>query len=216
MLVGEVADRRRRGAKAVVRRKTAAFADAADEMPAPPMVFSGINERKIMKTTYYLWAAAVSLALVAGCATTPPVTVSQVGPNPNGLTINSEKGGLEVYSRLSQRSDDQNQGSTDPIWYQHTSYAIYNTDGSLVKNVQNAPWHYDKAPARVMLPPGDYLVKARSADYFWVRVPVVVKSGEVTRVHLDDLWSPPADAAKGAVVRMPNGRPIGWSDIAVR
>ena len=161
-----------------------------------------------MKTNLVLMGA-VLFALLTGCATTR-VALGPVGPNPDGTAVAATAGGLQVFSRLAAQSDDQNQGSTDPIWYQHTDYSIYDLQGKLVKRVGNTIGHYEEAPRLVNLPAGQYLVKAQAADFFWVQVPVTIKSGETTRVHLDDQWTLPAYASNPEVVRMPNGKPVGW------
>ena len=162
--------------------------------------------------TILKFIAVISMAVLAGCASTTPVAVAPVGPNPNGLPVNSDQGGLQVFSRLTSVSDDGNQGSKEPgpAWYQHTAYLIFGADGSLVRNVQNQRGHYDQDPTLVMLPPGEYRVKAESVDYFWVDVPVTVQRGKVTRLHLDGRWSPPAGTSSAEVIRMPNGRAVGW------
>jgi hypothetical protein len=84
-----------------------------------------------MKTIHFLIAAGV--ASLVGCASTP-VAVKPVGPDPLGDKSLTSQGRLQVFSRLSPRSDDQNQGSGDPVWYQHSRYAIYTQDGRLIES----------------------------------------------------------------------------------
>jgi len=165
-----------------------------------------------MKTTL-LTVSAGALALLVGCASAPvaSVTLAPVAPSPFAARSLSADGSLEVFSRLSRRSDDGNMGSTDPIWYQHTDYKVYDRDGRLRERVDNTVGHYDAAPTVVNLPPGEYRVQARSADYDWVNIPVTIKPGEITRVHLDGQWSPPGFAEKRQIVSLPDGRPVGWS-----
>ena len=153
------------------------------------------------------------VVLLAGCNTTP-VTTSPVGPNPSATQSGHARGGLQVFSRLAQHSDDGNQGSSDPgpLWYQHTAYEIFDLQGQMLKNAQNRPHHYDDAPELVRLPPGQYVVKAESADYFWVRVPVEIKKGKTTNVHLDGQWSPPAGTPAADIIKLPDGRPVGWKE----
>ena len=122
----------------------------------------------------------------------------------------ASKGELQVFSCLDEESDDQNQGSQDPVWYQHSDYSIYNLHGKLVKRVNNTTGHYEQAPRRVALPAGVYLVKTQASDYLWVDVPVTIKLGQTTRVHLDDDWKLPADVSKTELVSLPNGKPVGW------
>jgi len=123
----------------------------------------------------------------------------------------ASKGELQVFSCLDEESDDQNQGSQDPVWYQHSDYSIYNLHGKLVKRVNNTTGHYEQAPRRVALPAGRYIVKAQANDYLQVKLPVTIEPGRTTRVHLDDNWKLPAGTQKRELVYMPNGNPVGWS-----
>jgi len=149
------------------------------------------------------------VALLVGCSSTP-VAIAPIGPNPAGGERLASKGELEVFSNLTEQSDDQNQGSTDPVWYQHTDYGVYDLHGKLVERVSNAAGHYGRAPRRVALPAGQYLVRARAKDYLSVEVPVTIEGGRTTRVHLDDNWRPPADTPRRDLVNLPNGNPVGW------
>ncbi|HEV2436817.1 MAG TPA: hypothetical protein VG077_12525 [Verrucomicrobiae bacterium] len=79
-----------------------------------------------------------------------------------------------------------------------------------MKRVHNIVGHYAKAPRRVTLPVGRYLVEAQANDYFRVSLPVTIESGQTTRVHLDDHWKPPADTPKTELVWLPNGNAVGW------
>ena len=145
-----------------------------------------------------------------GCASRS-VTVQPVGPNPNGVQTASSMGFLQVLSRERTRSDDQNQaGDAEPVWHQHTNYRIYDQHGHLVKRVNNASGHYAESAEVVSLPPGKYVVRAPAKDYPWIQVMVKIEAGRTTRVHLDEKWVPPADAAQGEVVIMPDGNPVGW------
>jgi hypothetical protein len=157
-----------------------------------------------MKKSICVLMGAGMICLLAGCSTTP-VAVATIGPNPAGIRTTASKGGLEVYSRLAGRSEGDN-----PTWYQHSDYYLYNSRGRLIKHVENSVGYYASAPRVMTLPAGDYLVKARSADYLWVKVPVRIEQGRTTRVHLDDNWQLPANMANGELVRMPNGKPVGW------
>jgi hypothetical protein len=168
-----------------------------------------------MKSVFCILGAGLIAALV-GCATTPPVALAPVGPNPNGNESMAANGQLQVFSSLAQQSDNENQGSTDPVWYQHTDYRIFTLDGKLVRRVDNTIGHYERAPRLVSLPPGRYLVKAEAKDYYSVAVPVTIERGRTTRVHLDDKWTPPADAPKRGIVSTPAGNPVGWKAAAAQ
>jgi len=164
-----------------------------------------------MKTVFAILGVSL-LAMLSGCATPPRTSVATaaVGPNPIAPRNASSRGGLEVFSRLATRTDDQNQESTDEVWVQPTDYYLCDTGGRVMKHVSNAVGHYSSEPRTVSLPAGRYLIAAQASPNFWVKVPVTVKSGEITRVHLDGHWAPPAYADKSQVVALPDGRPIGW------
>jgi hypothetical protein len=149
------------------------------------------------------------LALLVGCSSTP-VALAPVGPYPAGNERIVSKGELQVFSNPAEQSANENQGSKDPVWYQHTDYNIYNLQGKLVKHVDNTNGHYEQAPRRVNLAPGRYIVKAQAKDYLQVEVPVTIERGRTTRVHLDDKWNLPADTSKRELVSLPNGNPVGW------
>jgi hypothetical protein len=161
-----------------------------------------------MKSIRLLLGAGL-ISMLVGCASTP-VAVAPVGPNPAGAKSLASQSGLQVFSSLAEQSDDQNQGDNDDAWYQHTDYYIYDLHHRLIKHVDNTIGHYEKAPRLVTLPPGKYLVKAQAKDYFWVNVPVTIKRGRTTRVHLDQDWQIPTYAAKTDVVSLPDGNPVGW------
>ena len=156
-----------------------------------------------MKNINLILGAAV-LTLMMGCASTP-VVLAPVGPNPVGVKSMDSQGDLQVFSGLVGRTEGEN-----PTWYQHTDYYIYDLHGKMVRHVDNTIGYYAKAPSRVALPAGRYLVKAKANDFLWVAVPVTIEHGRTTRVHLADNWQIPADAPKSELVSMPNGNPIGW------
>ncbi len=161
-----------------------------------------------MKSIWLLVGAGLVSVLV-GCASTP-VTVAPVGPNPLGGDNQASRGGLQVFSSLAEQSDNQNQGSRDDVWYQHTDYYVYDRQHRPVKHVDNDIGHYETTPRLITLPPGKYIVKAQAEDYSWVNVPVRIERGRTTRVHLDQKWQVPVYAAKTDLVSLPNGNPVGW------
>jgi len=156
-----------------------------------------------MKSINVLMGAGL-VSLLAGCASTP-VALAPVGPNPAGSRSMVPEGGLQVFSSLVGRSEGNN-----PAWYQHSDYYIYDMTGKLVKHVDNTIGYYEKAPRRVTLPTGRYFLKAQANDYLWVDVPVTIKPGQTTRVHLDDDWKLRANVSKAELVFLPNGKPVGW------
>ena len=157
-------------------------------------------------TTFILFGI---IPLLASCAS-QPITLAPVGPNPFAVGASIGTGHLQVFSCLAERSDDQNQGSNDPVWYQHTDYNIYDGGGKLVRHVDNNVGHYLTSPRQVSLPPGNYTVSARSKAWLAVNVPVVIKRGRTTKVHLDENWKPPVGTPKTEIVSAPGGYPVGW------
>jgi hypothetical protein len=159
---------------------------------------------------YTSFCLIVVIPLLASCAS-QPITLAPVGPNPfAGDSASIGTGRLQVFSSLAERSDDQNQGSTDPAWYQHTDYNVYDSGGRLVKRVDNTVGHYSTSPRLVSLRPGNYAVRARSAEGLSVNVPVVIERGRTTKVHLDENWRPPAGTQKTEIVSAPDNYPVGW------
>ena len=142
-------------------------------------------------------------SLWAGCSSTP-LAVAPVGPNPFGVNNHAQDGQLEVFSAITGRSEGD-----DPAWFQHTGYSLYDAQGRKVKRVDNTVGYYASRPRVISLPPGKYIVKAEAKDFRAVEVPVTVKAGKTTRVHLDGNWHP-ANASSASVVDLPSGAPVGW------
>ena len=89
------------------------------------------------------------------------------------------QGTLVVYSATDPFDDG------DVLYYAHSSYAIYTTDGKLFKNVENHISRSDEIPETVTLPVGSYLIEARSEKDGYVRVHVGINAGRQTVVDLD-------------------------------
>ena len=155
-------------------------------------------------------ALGAGLVLVAAGCSTAPVALAPVGPNPARSPRMTATGELQVFSRLEEKSDNQNQGSTDPAWYQHADYAVYDAHGKLVARVVNTIGHYEQSPRRTALPPGQYLVRAPAKDYLQVELPVTIERGRITRVHLDDEWQLPPAIPQTELVSTLGGEPVGW------
>lgn len=166
-----------------------------------------MERHNVMKSNYLLLGAGLIFGL-AGCVT--PVALAPVGPDPSGFGNSSASGQLVVYTSTAVQSDNQNQGSRDPVWYQHTDYSLYDLEGNRIRQVDNTIGRYEEAPRHVVLPAGKYLVKAQANDYLQVMVPVAIECGRTTTVHLDDHWNMPAGVPATALVRLPNGQAVGW------
>ena len=89
------------------------------------------------------------------------------------------QGYLMVYSATDPFDDG------DVLYYAHSSYAIYTTDGKLFKNVENHISRSDEIPETVTLPAGSYLIEARSEKDGYVRVRVGINAGRQTILDLD-------------------------------
>ena len=143
--------------------------------------------------------------LMVGCHA-PLVMRTPVGPDPLGRETAGTNGHLLVFSAKEPRADGD-----DPIYYQPSDYWIYDSRGKRVKYVGNTTGHFDEAPRLVPLPPGAYTVKARAECFDFIVVPVVIKRGKTTVLHLDKDWKPTSFAQKTPLVNLPGGYAVGWS-----
>ncbi len=156
-----------------------------------------------MKIYHAMSMGVICVSLLASRALA--TTLPPVGPNPSGLQNQSASGQLEVFSTLEGHSEGNN-----PPWFQHADYYICDRQGHELQQVDNAVGYYARVPRMVTLAPGQYLIKSPAKDAFWVKVPVVVQAGHVTRVHLDGDWAMPANTPETKVVFSPSGYPVGW------
>jgi hypothetical protein len=177
-----------------------------------------------MKSIRFISAVALVFGIV-GCATSPPVVLKTVGPNPSGSASQATTGQLEVFSALEQ-SEQEGMSLSFPeggsYWhgiqgeegnrfgYQHTDYVIDNMDGRRVKHVLNTVHPYEPTPRVVILPPGKYIVEAKARDAMRVRIPVEIEAGRTSKIHLDDNWKLPVNTPKDELVSLPSGSPVGW------
>ncbi len=145
--------------------------------------------------------------LLASCVLMPkPLELGMVGPGPNAPSVPPPTGALKVYTAVKCYPYDHQ------FFYAHTDYGVYAMDDHRVKSVRNAASFLDLNPAIVALPAGTYHVVAWAKGYDLVRVPVVIEAGRLTTVNLEDGVPKPAPSGKaGDLVRMPDGRIVGWS-----
>ncbi len=170
------------------------------------------------------WACVLLGA--AGCASAPRMAVLEpIGPAPGAGGRVHNEGWLQVHTARERAVTDlngeeffwnndfgQNQFLYRPV---HTRYDIYCPDGQFVRSVRNARDSNDPEPTRVALPPGAYRIQARAEDYNGVTcdvtVPVVIEGGATTVAYLDQKdWAPTPEHAAQDIVRLPNGRGVGW------
>lgn len=144
---------------------------------------------------------AASLLTVAHAETVLPT----VGPAPAGSQHAEKVGYLRVYTDTEAVNDG------DIYYYPHTPYTVYRTDGSVAAYVDNHTNNNDENVETVTLPAGTYRVKAQSEFDGRVTVPIIIKTGHTTAVHLekgresDNESVDPARAVKTA-----SGQVIGW------
>ena len=169
---------------------------------------------------------AGTLVLAAGCASNPRLaSLPPVGPEPGSRSGPSRQGALEVYSARPLADQDVNMreyfwddylaSNEFPRTPAHTGYAIYTGDGRFLQAVANASNPDDAQPTRVTLPPGLYQIQAQARGHdpqpVTVRVPVLIRPGQTTSVHLEGNWQPPGSFTERDVVRLPNGDIVGWN-----
>jgi len=149
--------------------------------------------------------------LLSSCATNQPMALGTVGPESATGRVTEGRGYLVVYSE------------TQPIrldkgipYYIHTSYLIQTPQGRTIKWIDNHIGDMDEAPQWVPLPAGTYQVLANSTDYGRVRVPVIIEPFRTTQVHLEGKgsWKPQLPKEDAELVRLPDGEPIGWHELA--
>jgi len=158
------------------------------------------------------WQACWPLCLIAmwvSCATQPHLVLETVGPHfaaGSSRLAFAGTGFLKVYSATETR----HVGKFND-YFPHTPYLIYETNGNVLRWVQNAVANIDETPALVRLPAGFYSILAQDDDYGRVTVPVVIEGGETTSVHLENRRLPSGEQLNSSnSVSLPNGRIVGW------
>lgn len=146
-----------------------------------------------------------TLLLGLSCQTQPHLVLDPVGPPSGGAADFAGVGSLRVYSGTQTR-----QVGNFINFYPHTPYSIYSTNGARLRWIENSVANIDEAPALVRLPAGLYTIRAQDDAYGRVTVPIVIKAGETTIVHLEARRLPSYDEPPASnAVRLPNGRIVG-------
>jgi len=70
------------------------------------------------------------------------------------------------------------------LFYPHSSYAIYDRQGNLVREVRNHVGAWDETPERINLPAGRYTVRAQSDSPGTLEVPVIIRRDQTTVIDL--------------------------------
>lgn len=156
--------------------------------------------------SFQRFCGAVLLLLAAGCSTpTKQATLLPVGPPPPNSGTPASQGCLVVYSAWSNFVD---QGSTG----HHSRYVVSSDDGSWTREIINHVDRFDEGPIQLSLRPGAYHVRARSAHFGRLNVPVVIQPRQTTYVFLDgSAHSGSPGAQQATAVRLPDGEVVGWS-----
>lgn len=164
-----------------------------------------------MKINCFTIPGVALAAFLAGCASTP-TALSPVGPNPAShvaVAPDTSDGYLQVYSATEK---SPGVAGDDAIAFDlHSSYVVNGTDGKSVKFVANHASDMDEWPDQVKLPTGNYNIMAQSSWCGQVSVPVVIQTGKITVVHLDNNWWPASNIGKNQLVYLPDGEAAGWS-----
>jgi hypothetical protein len=146
----------------------------------------------------------LALGLLGGCATSPPLTLTNpVGPAKIQPEVALKQGRLIVYSASYFGTMDG-----DIERYVHSGYTIYRPDGQKVRAVNNQTGIFDGDPEKVGLPVGRYRIEAEANGVGRISVPVVIEQAQTTVVDLNGEWWPD-HALADRVVRLPNGTVIG-------
>ena len=138
--------------------------------------------------------------LLTSCASTPIHPVAVIGPSP----ADGQAGYLQVFSPVEEREDWDR-----PVYYRlHVGYKIFTPEGKLVRELKNAAYSSQEDTLElVSLPTGQYQVKINGKQ---VTVEVSIKPGRTTVVHLDGSWQPPGNVKNNDLVRLPDGKIVGW------
>jgi hypothetical protein len=151
-----------------------------------------------------------AVSLFTGCVSSEHgLTLAPVGPAPASTNPSGNQGYLLVYSAFQTTADF----NRTPYRRQYSDYQILSSDGKeVVQTVHNDTGLLINGPKQVNLPVGQYRVVARANGYGTVTVPIVVRPGQSTLVHLEgSVWWPKSSAIHDSnPVRLPKGEIVGW------
>jgi hypothetical protein len=167
-----------------------------------------MNPFSFLRKTAARLVCGGSLLWLAGCATAPTGTpLATLGPMPGAYgPFGSGSGYLQVFSATRPSNDG------GIMYYPHTPYTVYGTDGKKAAACQNHAGPDDQVPFVVPLQPGRYDVYAAAAGLGRVKVPVIIQRSRLTTLFLERGGMPSKTEALmlGApVVRAPDGRILG-------
>lgn len=163
-----------------------------------------------MNIRFMILIGAAIIPLVSGCAM-KPVVLDPVGPAPVKPTAYVPTGCLRVYTATETHEIGDN-----TYYYPHTGYHVYNEDGQLWKYVPNHTGNTDESVASVQIPEGNYRISAQSEAYNFVSVPITIRAGKTTDIHLETTWKAPVGTPTNELVYLPDGYPVGWRSSAMK
>jgi hypothetical protein len=148
-------------------------------------------------------------ALLAGCISQQRgLVLDPIGPPTSQSAGASSNGTLMVFSAF----DPHAHFNDLPYLHHYTDYKITFRDGKLLQTVHNDNGTLLEEPKRVQLPVGSYCVFARANGYRVVTVPVIIRAGQITTVHLEGSpsWQNRSELSQSNPVRLPGGEIAGW------
>jgi hypothetical protein len=153
------------------------------------------------------WIGALVLASVClSMHVQAGIVLPAVGPHPPGVYDKVSCGYLEVFS-----ATQETQWGEGSYYYPHTGYRIYDSNGKLMRWIDNHNTSTDENPEKVELAPGTYRVWALSDRDGYVNVPVIIKLAQVTKVHLENGRDSDKEAIDSSrAVTTPSGQVVGW------
>jgi len=150
-------------------------------------------------------------AWLSGCARDRiGMVLGPVGPAPVQISAsNSANGTLVVYSAYEVNADFN---ARDPYRHEYSDYRVFSADGNLLQRVHNNSGTILQRAQPVVLPAGTYRVTAQANGYGLVTVPVVIRAGCDTIVHLEGgaIWPAQSGFNRTNAVRLPEGEIVGW------
>ena len=90
-------------------------------------------------------------------------------------------GALEVYTVTTPVED------AGLMFYPYSAYNVTSLDGELVRHVPNRLGDYDEKPSRILLSPGQYIIRPEIPVRGITELSVSIEAGQTTRVNLENL-----------------------------
>ena len=151
----------------------------------------------------------VATALVGECVSQQRgMVLDPIGPPGLQSPGAGSNGTLVVFSAFEAHADFNDL----PYLRHYTDYKVTCQNGKLMQTVHNDSCTLSERPRRVQLPVGAYCVVAQAKGYGVVTVPVIIRAGQVTTVHLEGSpsWQNRSQLGQSNPVRLPDGEIAGW------